>query len=185
MTLMLIGNKSDLAKLREVKTEDAAAYAEKEQMALIETSALDSSNVSLAFECIIQGKSISRLSVAYSDRDLQVATSLDVGRAGRGSANQRQRGTLKPEPTDIGATIGRGQRDRRCLCGNPQRSGFNRFIGKVPDYPGDVGIGTLGVDLVLQGLVTLTEGDLALQVEDRHRPDGALFDLHQRTPLKR
>ena len=89
MTLMLIGNKSDLAKLREVKTEDAAAYAEKEQMALIETSALDSSNVSLAFECIIQGKFISRLSVAYSDRDLQVAASLDVGRAGRSSANQR------------------------------------------------------------------------------------------------
>ena len=56
MTLMLIGNKTDLAKLREVKTEDAANYAEKEQMALIETSALDSSNVSLAFECIIKGK---------------------------------------------------------------------------------------------------------------------------------
>ena len=57
MTLMLIGNKTDLAKLREVKTEDAGNYAEKEQMALIETSALDSSNVSLAFECIIKGKS--------------------------------------------------------------------------------------------------------------------------------
>ena len=30
MTLMLIGNKTDLAKMREVKTEDAANYAEKE-----------------------------------------------------------------------------------------------------------------------------------------------------------
>ena len=54
MTLMLIGNKTDLAKNRMVKTEDAAVYAEKEQMALIETSALDSSNVQLAFECIIK-----------------------------------------------------------------------------------------------------------------------------------
>ena len=53
---MLIGNKTDLAKMREVQTEDAANYAEREQMALIETSALDSSNVNMAFECIIKGK---------------------------------------------------------------------------------------------------------------------------------
>ena len=56
MTNMLIGNKTDLAKMREVQTEDAARYAERENMALIETSALDSSNVNLAFECIIKGK---------------------------------------------------------------------------------------------------------------------------------
>ena len=56
MALMLIGNKTDLAKMREVKTEDAANYAEKEQMAILETSALDSSNVNMAFECIIKGK---------------------------------------------------------------------------------------------------------------------------------
>ena len=59
MTLMLIGNKTDLAKMREVQTEDAANYAEREQMALIETSALDSSNVNMAFECIIKGKYLS------------------------------------------------------------------------------------------------------------------------------
>ena len=56
MALMLIGNKTDLAKMREVKTEDAANYAEKEQMAILETSALDSTNVNMAFECIIKGK---------------------------------------------------------------------------------------------------------------------------------
>ena len=56
MALMLIGNKTDLAKMREVKTEDAATYAEKEQMAILETSALDSTNVNFAFECIINGK---------------------------------------------------------------------------------------------------------------------------------
>lgn len=58
MTLMLIGNKTDLAKMREVQTEDAANYAERESMALIETSALDSSNVNLAFEEIIKGKPV-------------------------------------------------------------------------------------------------------------------------------
>lgn len=64
MTLMLIGNKTDLAKMREVQTEDAANYAEREQMALIETSALDSSNVNLAFEEII--KEIYKLNLSSS-----------------------------------------------------------------------------------------------------------------------
>jgi Ras-related protein Rab-11A len=54
MCTMLIGNKSDLANDRQVQTEEAEAYAEKEQMALLETSALDSSNVATAFECIIK-----------------------------------------------------------------------------------------------------------------------------------
>lgn len=57
MTLMLIGNKSDLAKERVIKSELASDYAEKQTMALLETSALDSSNVNAAFECIIKGKS--------------------------------------------------------------------------------------------------------------------------------
>ena len=56
MTLMLIGNKTDLAKMREVQTEDAANYAEREQMALLECSALDATNVNVAFELIIKGK---------------------------------------------------------------------------------------------------------------------------------
>ena len=56
MTLMLIGNKSDLAKERVIKSELASDYAEKQTMALLETSALDSSNVNAAFECIIIGK---------------------------------------------------------------------------------------------------------------------------------
>ena len=56
MTLMLIGNKSDLTTQREVSTEDASVYAEREQMVNVETSALNASNVSLAFESIIKGK---------------------------------------------------------------------------------------------------------------------------------
>lgn len=55
----MVGNKTDLKKLREVKTEDAAEYAQKQQMAFIETSALDATNVDLAFEGIIKGKLIS------------------------------------------------------------------------------------------------------------------------------
>ena len=59
MVLMLIGNKSDLSKERAIQTEDASNYAEKQQMALLETSALDSSNVNASFECIIRGKCLS------------------------------------------------------------------------------------------------------------------------------
>ena len=54
IVLMLIGNKSDLAKSREISQEDAAHYAEQNNMALIETSALDSTNVDLAFDIIIK-----------------------------------------------------------------------------------------------------------------------------------
>ena len=43
--IMLVGNKTDLKKLREVKKEDAATFAEQKQLAFIETSALDSTNV--------------------------------------------------------------------------------------------------------------------------------------------
>ena len=71
MALMLIGNKTDLAKMREVKTEDAATYAEKEQMAILETSALDSTNVNFAFECIINGKQASS-HLLLSCRNLQI-----------------------------------------------------------------------------------------------------------------
>ena len=45
LIIMLVGNKTDLKKLREVKTEEAAEYAAKNSCAFIETSALDSANV--------------------------------------------------------------------------------------------------------------------------------------------
>eukprot|EP01090_Pellita_catalonica_P023300 TRINITY_DN950_c0_g1_i1.p1 TRINITY_DN950_c0_g1~~TRINITY_DN950_c0_g1_i1.p1 ORF type:complete len:101 (+),score=20.27 TRINITY_DN950_c0_g1_i1:242-544(+) len=50
---MLVGNKSDLKHLRAVRTETAAAFAEKHKLSFIETSALDSTNVELAFQKIL------------------------------------------------------------------------------------------------------------------------------------
>jgi len=50
---MLVGNKSDLRHLREVPTEEAKEFAEKIKLSFIETSALDSSNVELAFQNIL------------------------------------------------------------------------------------------------------------------------------------
>lgn len=53
IVIMLVGNKSDLRHLREVPTEAAKEYAEKNGLSFIETSALDSTNVELAFQNIL------------------------------------------------------------------------------------------------------------------------------------
>lgn len=50
---MLVGNKSDLKHLRMVSADDARAFAEKNKISFIETSALDSSNVENAFQSIL------------------------------------------------------------------------------------------------------------------------------------
>src|SRR5438128_587049 len=52
---MLVGNKSDLRHLREVPTDTAKEFSEKNNLLFIETSALDSSNVELAFQNILTG----------------------------------------------------------------------------------------------------------------------------------
>ncbi len=56
IVIMLVGNKSDLRHLRAVTTDQAAALAEKHGLSFIETSALDSTNVELAFQRILTGK---------------------------------------------------------------------------------------------------------------------------------
>ncbi|XP_039608493.1 RAB11a, member RAS oncogene family, like [Polypterus senegalus] len=53
IVIMLVGNKSDLRHLRAVPTDEAKAFAEKNGLSFIETSALDSSNVELAFQTIL------------------------------------------------------------------------------------------------------------------------------------
>lgn len=54
IVIMLVGNKSDLRHLRSVSTEEAQAFCEKEGLSLIETSALESTNVEKAFQLILQ-----------------------------------------------------------------------------------------------------------------------------------
>jgi Ras-related protein Rab-11A len=53
IVIMLVGNKCDLRPQRQCPTEEAAAYAEKHGLSFIETSALDSTNVELAFQKIL------------------------------------------------------------------------------------------------------------------------------------
>merc|ERR1712186_296916 len=49
IVIMLVGNKSDLKHLRAVGQEEAAKFATENELAYIETSALDATNVEPAF----------------------------------------------------------------------------------------------------------------------------------------
>lgn len=53
IVVMLVGNKSDLRHLRRVEKEEAMAFAERHDLAFIETSALDSTGVEVAFHRIL------------------------------------------------------------------------------------------------------------------------------------
>jgi len=50
IVIMLVGNKLDLKASREVATEDAKRFAQKNNLLYIETSALDGENIQLAFQ---------------------------------------------------------------------------------------------------------------------------------------
>lgn len=53
IVVMLVGNKSDLRHLRAVSTEEASAFAQKNGLFFLETSALDSTNVERAFQTVL------------------------------------------------------------------------------------------------------------------------------------
>ena len=53
IVVMLVGNKSDLRHLRAVSAEDSQAFAEREGIYFMETSALESTNVENAFKQIL------------------------------------------------------------------------------------------------------------------------------------
>nr|POE82508.1 isoform 2 of ras-related protein rab-11b [Quercus suber] len=56
IVIMLVGNKSDLRHLRAVPTEEAKEFASTNGLSFIETSALDASNVELAFQNELTGE---------------------------------------------------------------------------------------------------------------------------------
>ena len=51
---ILVGNKSDLKDAREVTTAEGKTLAEAQDLFFIETSALDSSNVVVAFQTVVR-----------------------------------------------------------------------------------------------------------------------------------
>ncbi|KAF9791712.1 hypothetical protein SFRURICE_020111 [Spodoptera frugiperda] len=63
--IMLVGNKSDLRHLRSIPTEEAKAFAERNGLSFIETSALDSTNVEPAFQNILTGNYTSLTHISH------------------------------------------------------------------------------------------------------------------------
>ena len=55
ITVMLVGNKSDLVEMREVKVESIEDYANQNRLSYLETSAANGNNVSEAFNQLIKG----------------------------------------------------------------------------------------------------------------------------------
>lgn len=53
IVIMLVGNKCDMAEFRKVSKEDALAFADKHDLAFIETSALAATGVDIAFHRIL------------------------------------------------------------------------------------------------------------------------------------
>jgi small GTP-binding protein len=53
IVVMLVGNKTDLRHLRAIKTEEGAGFAQKHRISFMETSAMDSSNVEVAFNTVL------------------------------------------------------------------------------------------------------------------------------------
>ena len=54
VVVMLVGNKSDLDNIREVSQEEATVLAQTERMSFIETSAMDATNVTSAFQSVVK-----------------------------------------------------------------------------------------------------------------------------------
>jgi Ras-related protein Rab-11A len=54
VVVMLVGNKSDLDNIREVTKEEATAFAQKENLSFIETSAMNATNVVDAFQTVVK-----------------------------------------------------------------------------------------------------------------------------------
>ena len=79
IVIMLVGNKSDLRHRRTVPTEEAVTFAQSNNLAFIETSALDATGVEEAFRQILTEiyRLISRKSVqaAESDNSAKSSTS--------------------------------------------------------------------------------------------------------------
>ena len=106
IVIMLVGNKSDLKHLRDVQTEVAQAFCEREGLSFIETSALESTNVEKAFQQI--------LTEIYHIVSKKVLDSEDN--------RPKVRGGLKSRLTGNG-TSGPDRRDRGHMCCSLQRAG--------------------------------------------------------------
>ncbi|KAG6512836.1 ras-related protein RABA2a-like [Zingiber officinale] len=96
ITIMLVGNKTDIKHQRAVASEDAHSYAEKEGLSFIETSALDATNVEQAFQMIlaeiyrgISKKNISSDEPGFGTAGVKEGKSIDVSASESNGTNKQ------------------------------------------------------------------------------------------------
>mmetsp|Transcript_7169 Transcript_7169/g.10664 ORF Transcript_7169/g.10664 Transcript_7169/m.10664 type:complete len:216 (+) Transcript_7169:195-842(+) len=97
IVVMLVGNKSDLRHRRTVPTEEAMAFAENNNLAFIETSALDSTGVEEAFRQILTEiyRLMSRKTIAAEgtpSSSLPTGQTLTVTPENTGTSNTKKNG---------------------------------------------------------------------------------------------
>jgi Ras-related protein Rab-11A len=103
---MLVGNKSDLRHLRAVPTEEAKSFSTENGLSFIETSALDASNVELAFQTILTGwlASAQRSGELMRRADIYTIVSQKTLEGGDTIAAPSQGTTLDLKPSEDAAT---------------------------------------------------------------------------------
>jgi small GTP-binding protein len=89
IVIMLVGNKSDLRHLRAVPTEEAKEFASQNGLSFIETSALDASNVELAFQNELTGQYIPKAPLEARYRAVELMT------VQKSTASSAQRHSIK------------------------------------------------------------------------------------------
>ncbi|OII72758.1 Rab11 protein [Cryptosporidium andersoni] len=82
IVVLLVGNKSDLKHLRAVTQEEACMFSEKEGMACMEASALNSSNVEQAFHRILSEIYMLRSERQIASQHDLTKTTLPIGSQG-------------------------------------------------------------------------------------------------------
>lgn len=94
IVVMLVGNKTDLTdSAREVPSEEAKMYADNNGLLFIETSALDSTNVELAFETILTDifRKVSKNKSSLIPKDNSVSLNQEASSSGAGSQNPEEK----------------------------------------------------------------------------------------------
>ncbi|KAJ4822589.1 Ras- protein RABA5a [Turnera subulata] len=101
---ILVGNKTDLKDAREVSTAEGKALAEAQGLFFMETSALDSSNVTAAFQTVVKEiyNILSRKVMSSQELNKQDAPEMGDGKTVVLQAEDNQEGNAAEEPTKAG-----------------------------------------------------------------------------------
>jgi len=111
IVIMLVGNKSDLRHLRAVPTDDAKAFASENNLSFIETSALDASNVEMAFQNILTGTFVFMLCSNASRRQSWTAMLMEQTQRSTKSSPRRPSSKARPRTPSASARSSKSAKD--------------------------------------------------------------------------